>query len=84
MNVDANEATAEVEAEPAERSRDKERRHERMAEVERGAESIIQGLGARVEKVEAAALRFLREGRVARGAGEGVEARRGGSRVRSD
>jgi len=47
MNVDANEATAEVEAEPAERSRDKGRRHERMAEVERGAESIIQGLGAK-------------------------------------
>jgi len=78
---------AEVEAERAERSRDKERGHERMVEVKRGVESIIQDLEAKVEKAEAAARdcpRFLREGWVARGAMEGVEARRGESRVHSD
>ena len=49
------EATAALEAERAERSRDKERWRERMVEVERGVESIIHDLEAKVEKAEAAA-----------------------------
>ena len=48
-------AIAAVEAERAERSRDKERWRERMVEVERGVEGIIQDLEARLEKAEAAA-----------------------------
>jgi len=48
-------AIAAVEAERAERSRDKERWRERMVDVERGVEGIIQDLEARLEKAEAAA-----------------------------
>jgi myosin protein heavy chain len=50
-----DEVIVTVEAERAERSRDKERWRERMVEVERGVEGIIQDLEARVEKAEAAA-----------------------------
>lgn len=49
-----DEAFAAVEVERAERSRDKERWRERMVEVERGVEGIIQGQEARVETAEAA------------------------------
>jgi chromosome segregation ATPase len=49
------EAITALEAERAERSRDKERWRERMVEVERGVESIIHDLEAKVEKAEAVA-----------------------------
>ena len=49
------EAFASLEAERAERSRDKDRWRERMGEVERGVETIIHDLEAKVEKAEAAA-----------------------------
>jgi len=50
-----DEATAALEAERTERSRDKERWRERMVEVERGVEGIIQDLESKVEKAEAVA-----------------------------
>jgi len=50
-----DEATATLEAERTERSRDKERWRERMVEVERGVEGIIQDLESKVEKAEAVA-----------------------------
>jgi hypothetical protein len=50
-----DEAITVLEAEQAERSRDKERWRERMVEVERGVEGIIHDLEARAEKAEAAA-----------------------------
>ncbi|KAH9074702.1 hypothetical protein EDB83DRAFT_2352798 [Lactarius deliciosus] len=46
---------AALEAERAERSRDKERWRERMVEVERGVETIIHDLEAKAENAEAAA-----------------------------
>ena len=49
------EAIASLEAERGERSRDKERWRERMGEVERGVETIIHDLEAKVEKAEAVA-----------------------------
>jgi len=49
-----DEAVAALEALRTERSKDKERWRERMVEVERGVESIIQDLEAKVEKAEAA------------------------------
>jgi predicted nucleic acid-binding Zn-ribbon protein len=50
-----DEAIGALEAEQAERSRDKERWRERMVEVERGVEGIIRDLETKVEKAEAAA-----------------------------
>jgi hypothetical protein len=50
-----NEVVDALEAERAERSRDKERWRDRMVEVERGVEGIIHDLEARAEKAEAAA-----------------------------
>ena len=49
------EAIATLKVERAERSRDKERWCERMAKVERGVETIIHDLEAKVEKAEATA-----------------------------
>ncbi|KAH9169868.1 hypothetical protein EDB89DRAFT_1981781 [Lactarius sanguifluus] len=48
-------AVAALEAERAERSRDKERWRDRMVEVERGVETIIHDLEAKAENAEAAA-----------------------------
>ncbi|KAH9040398.1 hypothetical protein EDB85DRAFT_1925960 [Lactarius pseudohatsudake] len=48
-------AVAALEAERAERSRDKERWRERMVDVERGVETIIHDLEAKAESAEAAA-----------------------------
>ncbi len=48
------EATASLEVERAERSRDKERWRERMGEVEHGVETIIHDLEAKLEKADAA------------------------------
>ncbi|KAI0255954.1 hypothetical protein BJV78DRAFT_1279159 [Lactifluus subvellereus] len=48
-----DEAVAALEAEQAERSRDKERWRERMGEVERGVEGIIHDLETKVERAEA-------------------------------
>ena len=50
-----DEAVGALEAERAERSRDKERWRDRMVEVERGVEGIIHDLEARAEKAEATA-----------------------------
>ena len=50
-----DEAVNALEAERAERSRDKERWRDRMVEVERGVEGIIHDLEARAVKAEAAA-----------------------------
>lgn len=50
-----DEAVAALEALRIERSKDKERWRERMVEVERGVETIIQDLETKVEKAEAAA-----------------------------
>jgi hypothetical protein len=50
-----DDAITTLEAEQAERSRDKERWRERMGEVERGVEGIIHDLEAKVERAEAAA-----------------------------
>jgi len=50
-----DDAVVALEAERAERSRDKERWRERMGEVERGVEGIIHDLETKVEKTEAAA-----------------------------
>jgi myosin protein heavy chain len=50
-----DEAVAALEVLRTERSRDKERWRERMVEVERGVETIIQDLETKVEKAEAAA-----------------------------
>ncbi|KAI9451888.1 hypothetical protein F5148DRAFT_1378754 [Russula earlei] len=57
MTVDESEgdAVTALEAERAERTRDKERWRERMGEVERGVEDIIHDLEARAEKAEAVA-----------------------------
>jgi hypothetical protein len=50
-----DQAVDALEAERAERSKDKERWRDRMVEVERGVEGIIQDLEARAEKAEASA-----------------------------
>src|SRR6266702_2322476 len=50
-----DEAVVALEAERAERSRDKERWRDRMVEVEHGVETIIHDLETKVEKAEAAA-----------------------------